>query len=65
MLKLPVKDMIEGRMNNYPLVVAVAKRAREITDEIIETGSIVTEKPVKIAYEEISDGEYEVFDPEA
>ena len=57
--------MIEGRMSNYPLVVAVAKRAREITDEIIETGSIVTEKPVKIAYEEIRDGEYEVFDPEA
>ncbi len=61
MRKISVDDMINGKISNYPLVVAVAKRAREITDEIITSGKIVTEKPVNIAYKEFKDHKYEIF----
>lgn len=64
MSKLSADEMIKGNTSNYPLVVAVAKRAREITDDIIMNGKIVTEKPVKLAFEDIKSGEYEIFDSE-
>ncbi len=62
MHKVSVDDMIKGKVNNYPLVVAVAKRAREITDEIIAKGEIITEKPVNLAFKEFKDHKYEIFE---
>ena len=64
MHKLPVDEMIKGKISNYPLVVAVAKRAREITEDIVSNSKIVTEKPVKMAFEEIKNHEYDIFEPE-
>ena len=44
---LSVKDMLEGKSNKYPLAVAVAKRAREITEDILIHERIVDEKEGK------------------
>ena len=64
MRKVSVDEMINGKESNYTLVVAVARRAREITDDIIMNSEIVTEKPVKLAYEEIKNHKCDVFVPE-
>ncbi|MGN1044086.1 MAG: DNA-directed RNA polymerase subunit omega [Acutalibacteraceae bacterium] len=61
---LSVKDMLEGKSNKYPLAVAVAKRAREITDDILVHETIVDEKPVNIAIEEFEAGEYLIVEPD-
>jgi len=64
MRKVCVDDMINEKISNYPLVVAVAKRAREITDDIIMNSKIVEEKPVKLAYEEIKNHKCDIFEPD-
>ena len=62
--KLPVDDMIQGKISNYPLVVAVAKRAREITEDIDLNSKIVVEKPVKLAFEDFKNHKYEIYECE-
>ena len=64
MHKLPVDEMIKGKISNYPLVVAVAKRAREITEDIVSNSKIVTEKPVKMAFEDFKNHKYDVYECE-
>ncbi len=61
---LSVKDMLEGKSNKYPLAVAVAKRAREITEDILIHERIVDEKPVNIAIREFKDGKYLIVEPD-
>ena len=61
---LSVKDMLEGKSNKYPLAVAVAKRAREITEDILIHETIVDEKPVNIAIREFKDGKYLIVVPD-
>lgn len=61
---LSVKDMLEGKSNKYPLAVAVAKRAREITEDILIHERIVDEKPVNIAIGEFKDGKYLIVEPD-
>ena len=61
---LSVKDMLEGKSNKYPLAVAVAKRAREITEDILIHERIVDEKPVIIAIEEFKEGKYLIVEPD-
>ena len=46
MRELSVDDMLNGKANKYPLSVAVAKRARQITDEALLHGEILEEKAV-------------------
>ena len=40
MYKPSIDDMLEGRQSRYSLVIAVAKRAREITDDYNERGEV-------------------------
>ena len=61
---LSVTDMLEGKSNKYPLAVAVAKRAREITEDILIHERIVDEKPVNIAIEEFKEGKYLIVEPD-
>lgn len=42
-------DLLKNGESYYSLVVAVAKRAREITDELNDQGMEMTEKPVQMA----------------
>lgn len=64
MRKVSVEQMLKGERDDYSLVVAVAKRAREIVDETVTSGEIITEKPVRIALKEFEDNKYEIYEPE-
>jgi DNA-directed RNA polymerase omega subunit len=64
MTKLSVDDMLNGKSNKYPLAVAVAKRAREITGDANLYGEILEEKPVNIAIREFENHEYIIEEPD-
>ena len=57
MLKPSTDERMQGTTGNYGFVVGIAKRARQLTEEIEEKGEIVTEKPVSMAVEEYFNGE--------
>ena len=52
-----VDDMLSGKQSRYSLVIAVAKRARDIAAEAEEYNEDLPEKPVTLAIEEVADGE--------
>ena len=62
MLRPSMNQIISKNESCYSLVVGVAKRAREIADELYEKGEILKEKPVKTAVEELAAGKYRIVD---
>lgn len=64
MYKPSVKDMLSGKQSRYALVIAVAKRARDIADTYMEEKSILEEKPVLLATEDFKNDKYEILEPE-
>ncbi len=64
MLRPAVGEIINKDQNYYSLVVAVAKRAREIAQDAEEKGEILVEKPVKMAVEEFYEGKYHFEEPQ-
>ena len=64
MLNPDLRNVLKNRTSRYSLVIATAKRAREISEEAEANGEIITEKPVSIAIEEILDGKYVIVEPE-
>jgi len=64
MNKLCVEDMIEGKANKFPLVVAIAQRTRQITDEISMQGRETSEKPVMIAFQEFKNNKFDIIETE-
>ncbi|MDE7364724.1 MAG: DNA-directed RNA polymerase subunit omega [Ruminococcus sp.] len=56
MLRPAVNQIISKNESCYSLVIAVAKRAREISDELYEKKETLEEKPVKTAVEELANG---------
>ena len=54
--------MLDAKSSRYALVIAVAKRAREITDDINTHGKIVEEKPVNMAIKEFVDGKFNIIE---
>ena len=64
MLRPAVCQILKNNESTYSLVIAVAKRAREITDDAFEKKTVLDEKPVKTAVDEIAANEYKfVEDP--
>lgn len=61
---LSIDDMLSGKKSKYALAVAVAKRAREITDEAYLKGISMTEKAVNIAIREFKEHKYEIIEPD-
>lgn len=59
-----LKNVLKNHLSRYSLVTATAKRARQISDEALEKGEIMVEKPVSIALDEIVEGKYKVIEPE-
>ena len=59
-----LKNVLKDHTSRYSLVTAVAKRAREISENAKEEEEILVEKPVSIALDEIVSGKYEVIEPE-
>ena len=61
MLRPAVNQIISKNESCYSLVIAVAKRAREIADELYEKGETLEEKPVKTAVEELASGKCKII----
>ncbi len=60
MLRPAVNQIISKNESCYSLVIAVAKRAREISDELLKNEQTLEEKPVKTAVEEIASGKCKI-----
>ena len=65
MLRPSVSQLITHGESYYSLVVAVAKRAREIANNLYENGEVLEEKPVKTAVEEFAAGKYKIIEDES
>ncbi len=62
MLRPSMNQLISKNESCYSLVVGVAKRAREIADDLYEKGEVLKEKPVKTAVEELAAGKYKIVE---
>lgn len=60
MLRPAVNQIISKNESCYSLVIAVAKRAREISDDLYNNGETLEEKPVKTAVEELASGKCKI-----
>lgn len=60
MLRPSVNQIISKNESCYSLVIAVAKRAREISEELYKNNETLEEKPVKTAVEEIASGKCKI-----
>ncbi|HEX3038774.1 MAG TPA: DNA-directed RNA polymerase subunit omega [Caproiciproducens sp.] len=52
MLKPSAEIILNTKLSRYSLVVAIAKRAREIAGDAEMRGEIIVEKPVDLAVQE-------------
>lgn len=62
MLRPAICQILKNNESYYSLVIAVAKRARQITDEAFENEKSLDEKPVKTAVDEFAGGEYKIIE---
>ncbi len=58
------RKFLKDKRSRYSLVIAVAKRARDISEDKDMSEKIGTEKPVSHALDEIMNGEIEIVEPE-
>ncbi len=58
-----LRNVLKDNASRYSLVIAVAKRAREISAYADENQEILDEKPVSIALDEIISGKLEYTIP--
>lgn len=49
----------------YSLVIAVAKRAREIAEKADRDGAILTDKPVDMAVQDFVQDKYHIIEPDS
>lgn len=65
MLK-PSDNMIRTpHRSYYSLVIAVAKRARQIAEKAEEEGQVLTEKPVDLAVHDFVDNKFKIIEPDS
>lgn len=64
MLKPNDIERLKGKESRYAVVIAVAKRAREIAENAEENSVILTEKPVSMAINDFTDGDYKMMFPQ-
>ena len=57
-----VPELLKPGQSYYSLVVAVAKRAREIAQQADENGDILLEKAVKLAVDDFAKGKYKLVE---
>ncbi|MCD8096094.1 MAG: DNA-directed RNA polymerase subunit omega [Ruminococcus sp.] len=62
MLRPAAVQILKNDESYYSLVIAVAKRAREITSDAFEKKKILDERPVKTAVDEFAAGEYKLIE---
>ena len=64
MINIDLKPLLKGGISRYSLVVAVAKRSRQIADEAKEEGEILVEKPVSLAVDDFLEDKYSIRESE-
>ncbi|MCI6006879.1 DNA-directed RNA polymerase subunit omega [Oscillospiraceae bacterium LCP25S3_E10] len=64
MRKPSVEDMLNNKTTRYSLVMAVAKRARQIAAENEKKDEVVDEKPVLEAIEDFKNNKYSILEPD-
>lgn len=62
MLRPAITQIITKNESCYSLVIGVAKRARDIADELCKNNQTLEEKPVKTAVEEFASGKYKIVE---
>ncbi|MGN0666583.1 MAG: DNA-directed RNA polymerase subunit omega [Huintestinicola sp.] len=62
MLRPAMSQIATKNESYYSVVVGVAKRAREIADELYNNGQILEEKPVKTAVEEFAARKFSIIE---
>lgn len=65
MLKPSANIIKTPHMNQYSLVIAVAKRARQITEKAELEGSKLTDKPVDLAVQDFVQDKFNIIEPES
>ncbi len=58
MLRPSINQIATKNESYYSVVLAVAKRAREIADDLCANNEVLEEKPVKTAVEEFASRKY-------
>ena len=56
-------EKLKGKDSRYAVVIAVAKRAREIAEKAENDSVILTEKPVSMAIVDFTEGDYKLMYP--
>ncbi|MCQ2463809.1 MAG: DNA-directed RNA polymerase subunit omega [Clostridia bacterium] len=64
MLNPDLRNVLKGHISRYSLVTAVAKRAREITDDPILNEKCGTKKTVSYALDEFISGKLKISEPD-
>lgn len=59
-----INEILKKDESYYSLVIAVAKRARQIAIDAEETGEVLIQKPVQLAVEDFADGVYRLIETE-
>ena len=59
-----VDDIFAGKVSKYALAIAVAKRAREITEEAQTDKTKTYDNPVIVAVEEFKNHKYVILEPD-
>ena len=62
MLRPTISQIATKGESYYSVVIAVAKRAREISDELYENKQILEQQPVKTAVEEFAARKYYIVE---
>ena len=65
MLRPAITQLITKNESCYSLVIGIAKRAREIADELYKNNEPLEEKPVKTAVDEFARGEFKIIEVSA
>ena len=64
MINIDLKPLLKGGISRYSLVVAVAKRSREIADDAKDEDEILVEKPVSLAVDDFLKERYSIREAE-
>lgn len=64
MLRPTMSDLVKKTDSRYSLVIAVAKRARQLTDGAEALAEATSDKKVSVAINEIDQGVVEIFNSE-
>ncbi len=59
-----VDDIFAGKVSKYALAIAVAKRARELTDDMQKDKGKVCDKPVLVAADEFKEHKFAILEPD-